>query len=67
MASSVNNVVGTSVTIGLNIAVSTLASQAVGAGNTKALGLVLQRSVPINVTESASAQLLNAYCKLYKS
>ena len=46
-ASSVVNVFGTSITIGLSIAVSTLASQAAGAKSDRALGLVLQRSLPI--------------------
>ena len=48
LAASVLNVFGMAITIGLNIAVSTLASQAAGARDDLALGLVLQRAIPIN-------------------
>lgn len=47
-ASSVNNVLGTSVTIGMAMAVSTLASQSHGANDMNALNFVLQRSIPIS-------------------
>ena len=43
LASTVNNVLGTSVNIGLSLAVQTLASQAAGAGDWKALSNSLQR------------------------
>lgn len=49
LASSVVNAFGISITIGLSIAVSTLASQASGARSDEALGLVLQRALPVNV------------------
>ena len=49
LASSVVNAFGISITIGLSIAVSTLASQAAGAESPAALGLVLQRALPVNV------------------
>ena len=52
LASSVNNVLGTSVQIGLSLAVQTLASQANGAGDPKALSLALQRALPIAVVFS---------------
>jgi MATE family multidrug resistance protein len=49
LASTVNNVLGTSVNIGLSLAVQTLASQAAGAGDWKALSNSLQRALPISV------------------
>eukprot|EP00931_Biecheleriopsis_adriatica_P117228 TRINITY_DN92766_c0_g1_i1.p1 TRINITY_DN92766_c0_g1~~TRINITY_DN92766_c0_g1_i1.p1 ORF type:complete len:460 (-),score=71.33 TRINITY_DN92766_c0_g1_i1:101-1480(-) len=47
LASSVNNVLGTSVVGGLSLGTSTLASQAYGAQDNAALGKVLQRSILI--------------------
>lgn len=47
-----NNVLGTSVNIGLSLAVQTLASQAAGAGDWQALNRALQRALPISVVFS---------------
>ena len=58
LASSVNNVVGTSVAIGLSMATATLSSQAAGARDAKALSLVLQRAMPINLVFSIPCMLL---------
>ena len=58
LASTVNNVLGVSVNIGLSLATSTLASQASGAGDSKALGSVLQRAFPVSVVFSLPAMLL---------
>ena len=52
LASTVNNVLGTSVSIGLSLAVQTLASQAAGAGDARALNLALQRALPISLVFS---------------
>lgn len=49
LASTVNNVLGVSVNIGLSLAVSTLASQASGAGDVAALSRVLQRGMLIGL------------------
>ena len=58
LASSVNNVLGTSVAIGLSMATATLSSQAAGARDAKALSLVLQRAIPINLVFSLPCMLL---------
>lgn len=52
LASSVTNVFGTSVNIGLALAVQTLASQAAGVGDAMALNRVLQRALPVSVVFS---------------
>ena len=52
LASTVNNVLGLSVNIGLSFAVQTLASQAAGAGDARALGRTLQRALPVSVVFS---------------
>ncbi len=58
LASTVNNVLGISVCIGLSLAASTLASQASGAGDWLALDRVLQRAVPISIVFSLPVALL---------
>jgi Na+-driven multidrug efflux pump len=58
LASTVNNVLGTSVNIGLSLAVQTLASQAAGAADTAALRKTLQRSFPVNLLFSLPVMLL---------
>ena len=58
LASTVNNVLGVSVTIGLSLAVSTLASQASGAQDYAALGRVLQRAIPIGACFCIPVMLL---------
>ena len=58
LASTVNNVLGTSVNIGLSLAVQTLASQAAGAGDWKALSRSLQRALPISVCFSLPVMIL---------
>lgn len=58
LANSVNQVFGTSVCIGLSLAASTLTSQAHGANDPVALGLVLERAVPINLLFSLPAVVL---------
>jgi MATE family multidrug resistance protein len=58
LASSVVNVFGVSITIGLSMAVSTLASQAKGARDTAALGLVLQRALAVNCVFCAPVVML---------
>ena len=52
LASTVNSVLGTSVNIGLSLAVQTLASQAAGAGDAVALRRSLQRALPIGLVFS---------------
>ena len=58
LASSVNNVLGTSVNIGLALAVQTLASQAAGVGDAQALNRVLQRAVPVSMVFSLPVMIL---------
>lgn len=58
LANSVNQVFGTSICIGLSLAASTLTSQAHGAKDRVALGLVLERAVPINIVFSVPCVLL---------
>ena len=58
LASTVNNVLGVSVNIGLSLATSTLASQASGAGDSHALARVLQRGLPVSVVFSLPAVCL---------
>lgn len=58
LSSSVNNVLGTSVVGGLSVGVSTLASQAFGAGNDLAMALVLQRAVLVTLLGSLPCVLL---------
>lgn len=58
LASTVNNVLGTSVNIGLSLAVQTLASQAAGAGDDDALRKALQRSFPVNMLFSLPVMAL---------
>ena len=58
LASTVNNVLGTSVNIGLSLAVQTLASQAAGAGDDDALRKALQRSFPVNLLFSLPVMAL---------
>ena len=58
LASTVNNVLGTSVNIGLSLAVQTLASQAAGAGDAAALRRSLQRAYPISLLFSLPVMLL---------
>ena len=52
LASTVNNVLGVSVNIGLSLAVSTLAAQASGAGDSQGLSRSLQRALPVAVVFS---------------
>ena len=52
LASTVNNVLGTSVNIGLSLAVQTLASQSLGVGDMRAFNRVLQRALPVSVVFS---------------
>ena len=58
LASTVNNVLGTSVNIGLSLAVSTLSAQASGAGDKRALNLSLQRALPVSAAFSLPVVML---------
>ena len=58
LASSVNNIFGSSVNIGLSLAVQTLASQAAGAGDAVALRRSLQRAFPIGLVFSVPVMAL---------
>ena len=58
LSSSVNNVLGTSVVGGLSVGISTLASQAFGAGNDLAMALVLQRALLVTLLGSLPCVLL---------
>ncbi|CAK8989099.1 unnamed protein product [Durusdinium trenchii] len=60
LSSSVNNVLGTSVVGGLSVGVSTLASQAYGAGNDLAMALVLQRAIMVTLLGSIPCVILLA-------
>lgn len=58
LASSVNNVLGTSVVGGLSMGISTLAAQAFGAKDHVALACILQRGILITLLGSAPCVLL---------
>lgn len=63
LSSSVNNVLGTSVVGGLSVGISTLASQAFGAGNDLTMALVLQRALLVTLLGSLPCVLLLALIK----
>mmetsp|Transcript_129977 Transcript_129977/g.308379 ORF Transcript_129977/g.308379 Transcript_129977/m.308379 type:complete len:471 (-) Transcript_129977:39-1451(-) len=63
LSSSVNNLFGTSIVGGLKVGISTLASQAFGAGNDLAVALVLQRALLVALLGSLPCVLLLVFIK----